>query len=183
MGTWRRELMKRRKKSVGFRKRRTREHVIADLSFHHLAYLVVECGFTIEGTRSDYGYDGSIWTFDHSGHIENSNLYFQLKATDNIRRSADRSKVLFSVSKKDVNLWQDEFVPVYLIVFDCKHAVAYWVYFQKYLQVKNLRASDITGNTLTIEIDERAVVDGKAIRSWRTDKQKVLAKIEKMSHA
>lgn len=86
------------------------------MSFHHLGYLVAQSGFTFEAEKADYGYDGAIFTFDRSGQIENSNMFVQLKATDNLRLSSDRKRVLFRVSKKDISLWEDEIVPVYLIV-------------------------------------------------------------------
>jgi hypothetical protein len=50
------------------------------MSFHHLAYLVVRCGFTIQPIEQDYGYDAVIFTYDKSGEIESSNLFVQLKA-------------------------------------------------------------------------------------------------------
>jgi hypothetical protein len=166
--------MKRRKtkKTVRrTRKQRTREHIIADQSFHYLAYRVVQCGFTVEAIRSDYGYDGSIWTIDERGQIENSSIYFQLKATDAISLSSDGSKVLFRISKRDIALWEDEFMPVYLIVFDTARELAYWVYLQKYLEAKKIRATDLPGETLLVEIGVSNLLTIKAIRGWRADKK------------
>jgi hypothetical protein len=37
------------------RKRRTREHVIADLSVNHVERMVLRCGWTVERVRRDYG--------------------------------------------------------------------------------------------------------------------------------
>jgi hypothetical protein len=37
------------------RKRRTREHVIADLSINHVERFIRRCGWTAERTRHDYG--------------------------------------------------------------------------------------------------------------------------------
>jgi hypothetical protein len=67
------------------RKSRVRKHVIADMSLPHLAYIIVSCMFTIEATRSDYGYDLSILTFDTAGQYENGNMFVQLKATDKLK--------------------------------------------------------------------------------------------------
>ena len=39
------------------RKRRTREHVIADLSVNHLERVVLRAGHTVERFRHDYGFD------------------------------------------------------------------------------------------------------------------------------
>jgi Domain of unknown function (DUF4365) len=164
------------------RKRRTREHVIADMSFHHLGYLVVQSGFTFEANKADYGYDGAIFTFDNDGRIENSYMFVQLKATDKIRLSSDRKRVLFRVSKKDISLWQDEIVPVYLVVFDAKRERAYWAYFQRYIERKGIKASKLRTETVTIELDTAKVVNRRTVASWRRDKAEVLAKIGKVNH-
>jgi hypothetical protein len=63
-------------KGGGNEKRRTRAHVIADMSVHHLGYLIVRCGFTFEAVEADYGYNGFIFTYDNQGEIENSNCSF-----------------------------------------------------------------------------------------------------------
>ena len=164
------------------RKRRTREHVIADMSFHHLGYLVVQSGFTFEAVRAYYGYDGSIFTFDRSGRIENSYMFVQLKATDRIKLSSDRKRVLFRVSKKDISLWQDEIVPVYLVIFDARREKAYWTYFQKYIELKGIRASKMRTESITLEIDASRTVNGRAAAGWRRDKAAVLARLRQVTH-
>ena len=52
------------------RKRRTREHVIADLSVNFLERQVLLCGFTTERMAHDYGVDLEIFTFNRVGEIE-----------------------------------------------------------------------------------------------------------------
>jgi hypothetical protein len=157
--------------------------VIADLSFHHVAYRVVKCGFTLEADKADYGYDGFITTFDQNGYVDNAYILIQLKATDKIKLSLDGTTVLFSLAKKDINLWQDEFVPVYLIVFDSRLEIAYWIYFQKYLESNDVRASNIITKSLRVRISRKNVVNAKAILGWRADKERVLAEIGRVTHA
>jgi hypothetical protein len=48
------------------RKRRTREHVIADLSVHHVEGLALKCGYTVQRTIADYGYDLRLETFSEA---------------------------------------------------------------------------------------------------------------------
>jgi len=43
------------------KKRRTRSHIIAELSANHLEYFVLLCGFSIEHIEKDYGYDLEIY--------------------------------------------------------------------------------------------------------------------------
>jgi len=152
------------------------------MSFYHLGYLVVRSGFAFEAVRADYGYDASIFTFDRSGRIENSYMFVQLKATDKIRFSSDRKRVLFRVSKRDITLWQDEIVPVYLVIFDAGRETAYWTYLQKYIELKGIRASKMRAESITVEIDASRVVDTRAVAGWKRDKAAILAKLRQVGH-
>jgi hypothetical protein len=131
---------------------------------------------------SDYGYDAFIFTFDGRGRIENGLVYVQLKATDKLRLSADRRRVLYSISTRDIRLWQDEFMPVYLVLYDANANVAYWVYLQQYLVRRRIRAARLNTNSLTIEIEVSTTLSTATIRTWRDDKRKAIAQI-KVSHA
>ena len=61
------------------RKRRTREHVIADLSINHVERFVLRAGCTAERTKHDYGIDLLMETFNVAGEPENGQVLFQLK--------------------------------------------------------------------------------------------------------
>jgi hypothetical protein len=165
------------------RKRRIRKHVIADQSLYHLSYEVAKCGFTIEAIRADYGYDGIIVTYDPNGEVENGIIYIQLKATDKIVRSRDGSSVLFRVSKQDADLWGREPFPVYLVLFDTASETAYWLYFQKYLARKAIKAANIRTKTFVVYIDTANKVDTNAITTWRNDKTLALRQMMRIRHA
>jgi len=47
------------------RKRRTREHIIADLGVNHVERHILLCGHTAERVFYDYGYDLALTTFNH----------------------------------------------------------------------------------------------------------------------
>jgi hypothetical protein len=164
------------------RKRRIRRHVIADLSFHHVAYQVVKCGFTIEATRSDYGYDGSIFTYNSRGEIENGTIFVQLKATDRITRYKRPRAFSFPIEKRDVDLWRDEPFPVYLILFDATSEVAYWRYLQEYLETEPVAAFKKPEFSLRVQMNASQIVDAKSIHEWRRHKARVLASIGSISH-
>jgi hypothetical protein len=168
---------------AGKRKKRIRKHVIADLSFHHVAYRVVKCGFTIEATRSDYGYDGSIFTYNRRGEVENGTIFFQLKATDHIARYKKRTAFSFPIEKRDVDLWKEEPFPVYLILFDTASEVAYWLYFQAYLEINGVTAAMMSKPSLPVRMNAAQIVDVTSVRAWRGHKAKVLANIGLISHA
>jgi hypothetical protein len=52
------------------RKRRTREHVIADLAVHHVEGHALRSGFVLERVVHDYGLDVELYTFNHRGEVE-----------------------------------------------------------------------------------------------------------------
>src|ERR1700681_4568976 len=101
---------------LGPRKRRTRQHVIADLSVHHVEGFILEEGHTTQRLGSDYGYDLIVRTFDEHGYIEPGAIYFQFKAMEVLRESG--SDFVFDLDIRDYNLWMREETPVILILFD-----------------------------------------------------------------
>ena len=51
------------------RKRRTRQHVIADLSANYVERCALLCGFSVERIRLDYGIDLIVHTYNRHGEI------------------------------------------------------------------------------------------------------------------
>ncbi len=77
------------------RKRRTRQHVLADLSVNHVERQVLRCGWTVERMIHDYGIDLELFTFDKQGEVEEGTVQMQLKASERLRRRAGRSRFRF----------------------------------------------------------------------------------------
>ena len=165
------------------KKTRTRGHIIADMSLHYFGYRVVRCGYTFQHTTADYGYDGAIHTFNENGEVENAQIFVQLKASDKIKRSADGSTIRFRIERKDIRLWQDEPFPVYLVVFDAKTERAYWLYLQRYFQTNAIKAATMQGNSMTVGISVKRVLNASTMRGWREHKQALLKKLGAVSHA
>src|SRR5260370_27882324 len=67
------------------RKRRTRAHVIADLSINHVEKRVLQCGWVVQRFSPDYGLDLLMSTFNRRGEIENGDVRLQVKATDTLK--------------------------------------------------------------------------------------------------
>lgn len=63
------------------RKRRTRQHIIADLSVNHIERFVLLNGYSTERVNCDYGIDLIIFTYDANGEIENGQIFVQLLVT------------------------------------------------------------------------------------------------------
>jgi hypothetical protein len=67
---------------LGPRKQRTRQHVIADLSVHHVEGYILEESHTPCRLTPDYGYDLVLFTHDGNGYLEPGSVYIQLKAAE-----------------------------------------------------------------------------------------------------
>ena len=82
---------------LGPRKQRTRQHIIADLSVHHVEGFILEEGYTAQRLGSDYSYDLIMRMFDDEGYVEPGVVYFQLKASESLQ--ALGSAYVFDVDK------------------------------------------------------------------------------------
>jgi len=161
------------------RKRRTGEHIIADLSVNYVERFVLLCGHSIEKFTSDYGYDLIICTYNDNGELENGNIYVQLKATDSIRRIAGGQSVSFSLEKKDLLTWLSEPLPVILIVYDAAKDCAYWLYIQEYFEnIKNFDIKKVK-KYQNVSIPVRNCVNRSSVRKFVKFKKNVLRQIDK----
>jgi hypothetical protein len=160
------------------RKRRTRQHVIADLSFNHIERFIFRCTYSAERIRSDYGIDLSIFTYDSNGAIENGSIGVQLKATDSIKLNKDGSEIHFSVETSYLESWLDEPMPVMLVVYAAKNDVAYWLYVQKYFE--SIPAFDLAqmGSTVTVHISIADIVNEEAVTQFAAFKQTILDQVQ-----
>jgi len=59
------------------KKKRPREHIIADLSVNHVERYVLLCGYSVERVEYDYGFDLVIFTYDANGEIENGQITYR----------------------------------------------------------------------------------------------------------
>jgi hypothetical protein len=123
------------------RKRRTREHVIADLSINFVERQALLCGHSAERVVHDYGYDLLLFTYNSSGELENGSILLQVKATDHLRIHTRRQAISFPLESSDLRLWLGEQMPVILVIYDAQAERAYWLDVQTYFARE--RSSDI----------------------------------------
>lgn len=164
------------------RKTRVRKHVIADMSLHHLAYIVVSCTFTVEAIRSDYGYDLSVFTFDNAGQYESGNMFVQLKATDKIKVDPKAHAIKFRIDKRDIMTWENEPFPVYLVVFDATRGKSHAIYLQRYFAEAGISSATMKTASVMVLLPDTEV-DEATVRGWRDDKNKILGQMGAMTHA
>jgi hypothetical protein len=170
-----------RKRPRVVRKRRTREHIIADLSVHHVEGPILRVGFTLDRIVQDYGLDLRMMTYNAKGEAEPDYVLFQVKATDHLRLTADRSAVVFRAETADVVLWRKETFPMVLVIYDAQADVGYWLYVQAYFQDEEA-APKITGETVTLHIPTANVLGEAAVRRFAAAKAAISRQTKGVRH-
>lgn len=156
-------------------KRRTREHVIADLALNHLERQVLLCGFTMHRIVHDYGLDATIRTFSPEGILESGAIWVQLKATDGVRRLQHPPAVGVRVQRRDLLSWLGELYPVILVLYDATRDQAHWLHVQAELGEGRIFALAHAGATTTLHLDRERIVAEEAVRHWRDQKNQSAA--------
>jgi hypothetical protein len=147
------------------RKQRTREHVIADLSVHHVEGFILAAGHTAQRLSSDYGYDVVMFTYDEQGYVEPGLVSFQLKGAETLQ--AVGSDYVFDLDVRDYNLWMSEKMPVILILFDASRRRAYWVHIQSCFGEDAVRLPKTGAKTVRAHVPTRQILNQRAVTKWR----------------
>ena len=149
------------------RKIRTRQHIIEDLGFNHVEKQILVTGYVMNRTyQNDYGYDGTINTFNERGEAENLYVFFQLKSTDNIQKSDKKSSFVFDLSKRDLELWLYNSNPVILLLYDAQKDVAYYADLQAYFE-KNKEVLKKVRKFVRIYIPQSAIFNTTSVQGLR----------------
>ncbi|WP_254507182.1 DUF4365 domain-containing protein [Anatilimnocola floriformis] len=142
------------------RKRRTREHVLEDISENHLERFVLLTGHILRRPRRDYGVDVAMFHFAKDGAIESGEVRFQLKATDALNLIQQGSVISMTIKTGDLHYWQLEIYPFILVVYDAAADRAFWLHIQEYVGLHpdcldpdqdSVQVHIPTSNQLTIE--------------------------------
>jgi hypothetical protein len=161
------------------RKQRTREHIIADQGVNVVERFILDNGYTGERTRSDYGFDVVLTTFDEQGCVEEGYIRLQVKATDHIAEyelTRNKDVFAFTIDIKDFHLWTNEPVPVFFILYDAVRRRAYWLYVQAYFATHPLRKADV--QAVTLHIPKKNVLGKRTIKWMREKKADVLRQMQ-----
>jgi hypothetical protein len=140
---------------MGRKKRRTREHVLADLSVNHVEKFIFKCGYSCERVEHDYGTDLLMFTFDANGEIENGHVQIQVKATDHPHYHNDAQTIACPVEMAHVWCWEGEPCPVILVRYDATTDRGYWLYVQRELERPDNRISSLLDEEILIVGDEQ----------------------------
>jgi hypothetical protein len=164
------------------RKRRTREHVIADLSVHHVEGHVLRCGWVVERLAQDYGIDLEVRTFNRTGEVQEGMVLLQLKATDRLRVRRDATDFAVRIDRADLVSWLAELSPVILIVYDAQKDVAFWLYVQSYFRRLENFSLFTAGRTVTVRVPTANVVTPAAVRRFGRFRDRVIAQQREVVH-
>jgi hypothetical protein len=164
------------------RKRRTRAHVIADLSINHFERQALLCGSSVERVIHDYGIDLWIATYSDRGEIENGEIRVQVKATDRLQLGLNGRVALVRIDREDLVYWLEETMPVILVLYDARADVSYWLYVQAYLRSEGAAILKRAGNRVTVHIPTANVVDAKALKTFAEYRNQVLTQIRGVAH-
>ena len=135
------------------RKVRTSAHVIADLSYNFLERKVLQRGHWLDAPTNDYGIDATMFHHNSRGEIENGEVRFQLKATNQLKVSKNKDWISRRVETRDLRYWYFELYPVILVVFDAEKDRGYWLHVQAYVDKKpSLMESDAKSVSLRIPV-------------------------------
>jgi Domain of unknown function (DUF4365) len=171
-----------RKKTVPRNKRRTREHVIADLSANHVERQALLAGYTTERRVNDYGIDLTISTYDQEGNVENGQIHVQLKATDHPKLVARGQMIACRIERADLRSWLPEPMPVILVVYDVTADMAYWLYVQEHFQ-QQPRFNPARGSAeVTMRIPRTNVVNPASMQHFAQCRNHLLAQMKGLEH-
>lgn len=138
-------------KWLGQRKRRVREHVIADMSVNFLERQVLRRSHQlIRIPQPEYGLDAMMLYFADSGEIENGVVFFQAKATDRLT-IVDRGRgIAVAVEAAHLQYWYwVSHHPVILVVYDAEKHRGFWLDVQRYVDEQ---APQVEGDTVTLRV-------------------------------
>ncbi len=164
------------------KKRRTREHVIADLSINHTERQALLTSFAVQRIVRDYGIDLFIATYDRFGDVENGEIRIQLKATDAPKWVRGGQALAVRVDQGDFRHWLMEPMPVILAVYDAPNDTAYWLYVQAHFKSGQVAQFDKAGATMTVHVPRANVVTPAAMREFAAYRDQILAQMGGLTH-
>jgi len=146
------------------RKRRTRQHVIADLGVNYTEKQVLLAGYVLYRERYDYGNDCYIHTFDENGETENGEIIVQVKSTDNIQLV--EKGFVFDLSVRDLESWLTNRGPTILILYDAQLDTAFFIELQDYF-AENRQALENVRKFVRVFIPLKNLLDTQAVQHLR----------------
>ena len=164
------------------RKRRTREHIIADLGVNHVERQVLLSGNTVERWVHDYGLDLILLTYSDEGEPQSGKMFIQVKASDHLSTVSDGRFVTCRIERAHLRAWLAEPMPVFLIVYNALNDRAYWLYVQAAFRGARRFQAARGSERLTIRIPSLQVLEPSALGRFREYGQSIVQKMKGIQH-
>lgn len=150
----------------GPRKRRVREHVIAEMSVNFLERQILRRSHQlVRIPQPEYGLDAMMTHFADSGEIENGVVFFQAKATDELTVVNRGRSIAVVVDAAHLHYWYwVSHHPVILVIYHAAKHCGYWLDVQRYLDEENLEP---TGATVTLRVPVQNKLTVRAVDHFR----------------
>jgi len=158
------------------RKRRTREHIIEDISENHLERFVLLRGHLLRRPERDYGVDVTMFHFGDDGSLENGEVRFQLKATDNLNVIKNGEIVSHPIKTGDLHYWSLEIYPFILLIHDASENCSYWLDVQDYIE-KNPDRLDPDKKSVSVHVPIANKLNITAIDLFRSKSLRVVEQL------
>src|SRR5262249_3229423 len=143
------------------RKRRTRQHVIADQSVNYVERFIIDEDHTAQRLERDYGYDLLLFTYDDQGYAEPGVAFLQLKASETLTPSG--SHYVYDLDIRDYHLWMAEDAPVVLVLFDSTRRRAYWLHVQPFFRNDASRRPRTGARTVRVHVSSRQAISRRGV--------------------
>jgi len=147
-------------------KRRTREHIIADLAVNHIERSVLLAGYTMHRMVNDYGLDEIVRTYSRRGRVERGLIWLQIKATDHPQKLQEQAAVAVRVERRDLIHWLGEQYPAILAIYDASLDQACWLHVQR--SFEGGKVFELAkAATVTVHVPLSQIVNREAIGHFR----------------
>ena len=158
-------------------KRRTREHIIADLSINYVERQVLLSGNTVERRIHDYGIDLVLSTYGKAGEPEPGIMSIQVKATDELTKVSGGRFATCRIERAHLRAWLAEPMPVFLVLYDATNDRAYWLYVQAAFGGTQRFQAAHGSEQLTIRFPVKQVLTPAAVQRFRAVQAAIVNKI------
>jgi hypothetical protein len=159
------------------RKRRTKNHVIAELAANHFERYALKCWFALDRVQHDYGLDGALYTYQSTGEPEEGFINVQFKASEHIKYNKDGTFASFPIEQAHLSEWLCEPFPVLLVLYDVNIEKSYWVYVQRYFELIHGFSLDEKQKTYTVRLPVNQSVDEASMHIFAGFKHSVLQQL------
>jgi len=166
-----------KKEALKSRKQRPRKHIIADQSVNHVERFIIDAGHTATRVDKDYGYDLIVITYSAAGYVQTGHIYLQLKASDRLKLNAEGTAFVFQLDRRDYDLWRDEPLPVFLVLYDAEKRKSYWLYMQNYFESHPTLSQKLKKASVRVHVPKRNLLNARAVEILRGKKDDVMRQV------